>query len=108
MHYNSKIAGLLVSTALSSALFVQTAHAQGQAGAQAKPASTQLEDVVVTATRQTSTANKVALSIAAVTQKTLDEQGIKNVNDLQRVKSLKNYAGWKCLPSTKKNTKLSY
>jgi len=85
MRYNSKIAGLLVSTALGSGLFVQAAHAQGQAGAEAKPASTQLEDVVVTATRQTSTANKVALSIAAVTQKTLDEQGIKNVNDLQRV-----------------------
>ena len=85
MRYNNKIAGLLVSTALGTGLFVQAAHAQSPAGADAKSQSTQLEDVVVTATRQNSTANKVALSIAAVTQKTLDEQGIKNVNDLQRV-----------------------
>jgi len=44
-----------------------------------------LEEVVVTATRQTDTANKVALSIAAVTQKSLDQQGIKNASDLTRV-----------------------
>jgi iron complex outermembrane receptor protein len=82
MQHNKKVAGLLVSTALGSVLFVQAAHAQVSAAATAS--TTQLEDVVVTATRQTSSANRVALSIAAVTQKTLDEQGIKNVNDLQR------------------------
>ena len=84
MRYNNKVAGLLVSTALGTGLFVDVAHAQGPATTTATNTTTQLEDVVVTATRQTSSANKVALSIAAVTQKTLDEQGIKNVNDLQR------------------------
>ena len=44
--------------------------------------SNQLEEVVVTATRQTSTVNKVALSVSAVTQKNLDQQGIRNVSDL--------------------------
>ncbi len=37
---------------------------------------------MVTATRQTSTVNKVALSVSAVTQKSLDQQGIRNVADL--------------------------
>jgi outer membrane receptor protein involved in Fe transport len=44
-----------------------------------------IEEVVVTATRQVDTVNKVALSIAAVTQKSLDQQGIKNAADLTRV-----------------------
>jgi len=47
--------------------------------------SSALEEVVVTATRQTSTVNKVALSISAVTQQTLDQQGVKNASDLARV-----------------------
>jgi len=51
--------------------------------AQAAPANnSQLEEVVVTATRQTSTVNKVALSVSAVTQKSLDQQGIRSVADL--------------------------
>jgi outer membrane receptor protein involved in Fe transport len=84
MQHNRTIASLLVTTALGSALFANAAQAQGAAAPAAAPKSVQLEDVVVTATRQTSSANRVALSIAAVTQKTLDEQGIKSVNDLQR------------------------
>ncbi|HEU4618927.1 MAG TPA: TonB-dependent receptor [Gammaproteobacteria bacterium] len=42
-----------------------------------------LEEVVVTATRQTSTVNEVPLSITAATQDTLDQQGIDGVADLQ-------------------------
>ena len=41
-------------------------------------------EVVVTATRQTSTVNKVALSITAVTQKALDQQGVKTIADFAR------------------------
>jgi outer membrane receptor protein involved in Fe transport len=44
--------------------------------------SNALEEVVVTATRQTSTVNKVALSVSAVTQRSLDQQGIRSVQDL--------------------------
>ncbi len=42
------------------------------------------EEVVVTATRQSDTVNRVPLSIVAVTQTTLDEQGIKVATDLTR------------------------
>jgi iron complex outermembrane receptor protein len=78
------IAGLLVTTALGSGLCAPTAYAQTAPSTAANDTGTLLGDVVVTATRQESTANRVALSIAAVTQRTIDEQGIKNVNDLQR------------------------
>jgi outer membrane receptor protein involved in Fe transport len=61
----------------------------GQAWAQAAPPASsqnsgQLEEVVVTATRQIDTVNRVPLSIAAVTQQTLDRQGLKQTTDLVR------------------------
>jgi outer membrane receptor protein involved in Fe transport len=71
-------ATLLVSTALTAASLASTAFAQAAAPA----ANSTIEEVVVTATRQTSTVNKVALSVSAVTQKNLDQQGIRNVSDL--------------------------
>jgi iron complex outermembrane receptor protein len=75
---------LLTSTALGLACLSGAAYAQ-TAPADAAPAKTTgLEEVVVTATRQTSTANKVALSISAVTQKNLDKQGVQSVSDLSR------------------------
>ncbi len=43
-----------------------------------------LEEVIVTATRQVETVNRVPLSIQAVTQENLDQQGIKNSADLVR------------------------
>ncbi len=67
---------LLLTTALGAAGFA------GAAFAQAKPNANALEEVVVTATRQNSTVNKVALSVSAVTQKSLDQQGIRSVQDL--------------------------
>jgi outer membrane receptor protein involved in Fe transport len=68
---------LLMTSALGCA---GAAYAQAPAP---KPAnSNALEEVVVTATRQTSTVNKVALSVSAVTQKSLDQQGIRSVADL--------------------------
>ena len=71
-------AALLVSTALTVSGLASAAFAQAAA-----PANTNaIEEVVVTATRQTSTVNKVALSVSAVTQKNLDQQGIRNVQDL--------------------------
>src|ERR1700749_3910617 len=60
---------------LATAAFAQAAPAPSSAG-------NQVEEVVVTATRQTSTVNKVALSVSAVTQKNLDQQGIRSVQDL--------------------------
>jgi outer membrane receptor protein involved in Fe transport len=70
-------AALLMTTALGAAGLATAAFAQ------AKTTNSQaLEEVVVTATRQTSTVNKVALSVSAVTQKSLDQQGIRSVADL--------------------------
>src|SRR5689334_5893423 len=43
-----------------------------------------LQEVTVTATRQVETVNRVPLSIQAVTQENLDQQGIKTSADLVR------------------------
>ncbi|HEY4031927.1 MAG TPA: TonB-dependent receptor [Caulobacteraceae bacterium] len=72
-------ATLLVTTALAASGLATAAFAQGQT---ATTNSNAIEEVVVTATRQTSTVNKVALSVSAVTQKNLDQQGIRSVSDL--------------------------
>ena len=59
---------LLASTAIGLAALSSGAYAQSDGGN-----SRALEEVVVTATRQTSTVNKVALSVSAVTQKSLEQ-----------------------------------
>ena len=43
-----------------------------------------LGEVVVTATRQSDTVSRVPLSITAITQRSMDQQGIRNVSDLAR------------------------
>ena len=48
------------------------------------PETAQLGELVVTATRQSNTVNKVALSIAAVSQQALDREGVKNIQDISR------------------------
>ena len=78
------IAGLFVTTALGSILSAESAFAAPAQQAVPSTDAQLLGDVVVTATRQADTVNRVPLSISAVTQKSLDQQGIKNVNDLQR------------------------
>src|SRR6201996_480380 len=76
---------LFAGTALGAAALSGAAFAQAAAPAPAAPANANaLEEVVVTATRQTSTVNKVALSVSAVTQKNLDQQGIRSVQDLSQ------------------------
>ena len=68
-------AGLFVSAALAP--LAASGHALAQAP------DNQLEEIVVTATRQAETANRVPLSITAQTQRTLDQRGIRTVQDLQ-------------------------
>lgn len=53
--------------------------------AQTATDSSGLEEVKVTATRVTETANRVPMSISAVTQSTLDQIGIKTASDLTQV-----------------------
>jgi outer membrane receptor protein involved in Fe transport len=52
--------------------------------AQAAPQSNALEEVVVTASRTSSTVNKIAMAVSAVTQKSIEAKGIKTVDDLAR------------------------
>ena len=93
MHFAvSKTGRLLASTAFSALAIAGAAYAQGaeqQASAQNQSGSVAggdelLGEVVVTATRQTSTVNRVPLSVSAVGQQTMDQQGIKDVQDLAR------------------------
>lgn len=73
-------AGVALSSLAATAALAQTSSAQTTS---AQPTQA-LEEVVVTATRQSDSVNRVALSIAAVTQQTLDQQGIKQSTDLVR------------------------
>ena len=79
---SSARAALFTSAALTTLLIASQALAQ--AAPAAAPKNQALEEVVVTATRQSDTVNRVALSIAAVTQQTLDQQGLKQSTDLTR------------------------
>src|SRR5438046_1579489 len=79
MPHTNRRATLFVTTALAASGLASAALAQAKAPV---PNANAIEEVVVTATRQTSTVNKVALSVSAVTQKSLDQQGIRNVADL--------------------------
>jgi outer membrane receptor protein involved in Fe transport len=72
---------LLAGAALGMVLAAPPAFAQAPAPAN----STGLAEVVVTATRQATAVNRVAMSIAAVTQESLDRQGLKDAQDLSRV-----------------------
>ena len=73
-----RLASLLATTVLGAGV-------AGHSYAQQASGAGQLEEVVVTATRQSETVNRVPLSISAVTQKGLDQQGIQQVADLQRI-----------------------
>src|SRR6478609_6766872 len=75
-------AALLVSTAcVTTGIGAGAALAQPAANAN----STQIEEVVVTATRQSQSVNIVPLSVTAQTQKNLDQQGVQRINDLAAI-----------------------
>ena len=67
-------AGLLGLLGFGSVAFAQTSAAAPNA----------LEEVVVTATKTQSTVNRVPMSVSAVTEKTIEAQGIKSVDDISR------------------------
>ncbi len=74
-------ATLLFSTALTSMAFAGAALAQQADNSQ----PSKLEEIVVTATRQSQNVNIVPLSVTAETQKNLDQQGVQRINDLQAI-----------------------
>jgi outer membrane receptor protein involved in Fe transport len=80
MNRKSHVRATLLIGVAASALAAPQAFAQAASSSGSQP----LEEVVVTATRQTDTVNRVALSIAAVTQQTIDQQGLKQSTDLVR------------------------
>jgi outer membrane receptor protein involved in Fe transport len=79
---------LLSGAAIGALLAAGPAFAQAPKPTAAAPAAAPapaLEEVVVTATRQADTVNRVSLSVAAVTQKSLDSQGVKQAVDIVRL-----------------------
>ncbi|HEY4031213.1 MAG TPA: TonB-dependent receptor [Caulobacteraceae bacterium] len=76
----SRVQYLLSSVALGSCLIGTAALAQQQPGS-----DTGISEIVVTATRQADTVSKVPFTVQAVTQATMDQQGIKNASDLVRI-----------------------
>ena len=76
--------GLLITTAVGSALIAGAAFAQTSGAGENTGAvdQNQLQEVVVTATRQADTVNRVPLAVTAQTQRNLDQQGIRTVRDL--------------------------
>ena len=84
-HLCALTAGLLASVA--APCFAQTA-----AGSSGEPADsaeadtpTSADDIVVTATRQATSLNKVPLSVVAITPQQMDTQGLRNIGDITRV-----------------------
>ncbi|HEY4029038.1 MAG TPA: TonB-dependent receptor [Caulobacteraceae bacterium] len=80
----SHVRAALFAGAAASALAANQAYAQAASAPAAGSNGSALEEVVVTATRQSNSVNRVALSIAAVTQQTIDQQGLKQSTDLVR------------------------
>lgn len=70
----------LATTALASMAATSAAAQSASATQQTDPG-----DIVVTATRQSVSINSVPISVSAVTQESIDRQGIKNVQDLSRL-----------------------
>lgn len=78
------ISALLISAMFVSLLLAHDAGAQS-AGAASADAADSLDEIIVTATRQSVVLSKVPLSVTAYTQETLDLQGVRNVDDIARL-----------------------
>jgi len=78
------MAALLASTCLVAVSSPALAQSQAAAPPNASGQDDVLGEVVVTANRTTDTVNRVSLSVSAVTQRTMDQQGVKNLQDLAR------------------------
>ncbi len=73
------------TAAIAAVLLSGTAYGQVAAASDDQGANSGLQDIIVTATRRSDTVNRVPLTISAVTQESLDQQGIKGAGDLQGV-----------------------
>ncbi len=69
---------LIIGTLAVAAVHAPLAYSQEKK----ESADDELEEVVVTATRQSDSVNRVALSVSAQTQEALDQKGIRDIADL--------------------------
>ncbi len=76
-HFKKRASLLFASTAVLTGYFPSVLWAQTADGG--------IQEVVVTATKSSQALSKVPLSITAVTQKDLDRQDIRNIQDLTRI-----------------------
>ena len=81
MQLSQRRQAVLLSTVAFSAILYGQAFAQ-TAASDASKADETLGELTVTATRQSDTVNRVPLSVTAVSQKALDQQGIRTAQDL--------------------------
>jgi iron complex outermembrane recepter protein len=79
--------GLLTSVATPSFAQNAAASSSGQAGSAeaTSPSDAGSGEILVTATRQTTSVSKVPLSVAVITPQQMDTQGLRNINDITRV-----------------------
>ena len=79
------LSSIAARRALAIAVTAVLAAHQGEALAQSASAQTNsLQEVVVTATRHEESLSKVAVSVSAITQDSMDQKGIKDVTDIVR------------------------
>ena len=79
---------LLAGGALAAMLVAGQVNAQTQAAADAPvaaPGNASLEEIVVTATRRSEDIRRVPISVIAYSQALMDDQGIKQIDDLARL-----------------------
>jgi iron complex outermembrane receptor protein len=80
--YSLVISGLLVSVA-SSQVFAAPADEAAPPSTDAD--SAQLQEIVVTSTRQAESLSRVPLSVTALTQQGMDDAGVRDLGDIQRL-----------------------
>ncbi len=84
MQFNTvRRSALLFGVAVAALSAASAAYAQVAENPQTGSDSAALEEVVVTATRQADTVNRVPLAVSAQTQRNLDQRGIRTIADLQ-------------------------
>src|SRR5262249_24860485 len=66
-----------------AALIIAAAGAPSAHGAETAP-SADIEEITVTATRRAQTLDTVPISVSAFSHATMDEQGLKNIDDVSR------------------------
>lgn len=76
---------ILIASVAPLALDAGMAHAADAAPAPADVASAATGEIVVSAQRRDETLNKVPLSIAAYSQKDMDVQGVRSIDDIARI-----------------------